>query len=128
MTPFASAFAKLTITAAPPSSFDLNESVILGASSNGIHPLSEEIKLQIGTFSVTVPAGSFQLNPNGRYVFNGVINGVTLAIQIAPTGNSSFAFKVTAAGVNLSGLTNPIPVVLTIGDDTGSTAATADFQ
>jgi hypothetical protein len=48
ITQFASASAKLDITAGPPAAFDLNEAVVLGAASNGIKPLSEAITLQIG--------------------------------------------------------------------------------
>jgi hypothetical protein len=95
--------------------------------SNGADPLSENVKLQIGAYAVTIPAGSFKLNPNGRIAYSGVINGVSLAIQIAPSGFNSFAFKVSATGVNLNGLINPATVVLTIGDS-GSTVTTAEFK
>jgi len=121
-TPFATSFAKLEITAGPPPGFDLNESFTLGANSNGINPVTENVTLQIGPFSVTIPAGSFQLNPNGRFAFQGVINGVSMQVQIVPLGNKMFTFKAQGTGVDLTGLFNPVTVVLTIGDDTGSTA------
>jgi hypothetical protein len=126
--PFASSFAKLEITAGPPQGFDLNESFTLGANSNGINPVTENVTLQIGPFSVTIPAGSFKLNPNGRFAFQGVINGVSLDVQIVPLGNNMFTFKAEGTGVDLTGLFNPVTVVLTIGDDTGSTAVTAQLQ
>ena len=47
--PFASSFAKLQITAGPLPGFDLNESFTLGANSNGINPVTENVTLQIGT-------------------------------------------------------------------------------
>jgi DNA-binding beta-propeller fold protein YncE len=50
--PFASSFAKLAIAK---KGFDLNESFTLGANSNGINPVTENVTLQIGTFSVTIP-------------------------------------------------------------------------
>jgi hypothetical protein len=56
LVPFASSFAKLEITAGPPPGFDLKESFTLGANSNGINPVTENVTLQIGTFSVTIPA------------------------------------------------------------------------
>jgi hypothetical protein len=86
------------------------------------------VTLQIGTFSVTIPAGSFKLNPNGRFAFQGVLNGVSMQVQIIPLGNNIFTFNAQGAGVDLTGLTNPVTVVLTIGDDTGSTAVTAQFK
>jgi DNA-binding beta-propeller fold protein YncE len=126
--PFASSFAKLEIKAGPPPGFDLNESFTLGKNSNGINPVTENVTLQIGTFSVTIPPGSFKKNPNGRFAFQRVINGVNLQFQIVPLGNNIFTFMAEGTGVNLTGLTNPVTVVLTIGDDTGSTAVSAQFQ
>jgi hypothetical protein len=123
--PFASSFAKLEINAG---GFDLNESFTLGKNSHGINPVTENVTLQIGTFSVTIPAGSFKRNPNGRFAFQGVINGVNLQVQIVPLGNNIFTFKAEGTGVDLTGLTNPVTVVLTIGIDTGATTVTAQFQ
>jgi hypothetical protein len=77
--PFAWSFAKLQITAGRLPGFDLNESFTLGANSNGINPVTENVTLQIGTFSVTIPAGSFKLNPNRRFAFQGLINGSGLS-------------------------------------------------
>ena len=122
---FASSFAKLEITA---SGFQLNESFTLGKKSNGINPVTENVTLQIGTFSVTIPPGSFRQNPNGRFAFQGTINGVSLQVQIVPLGNNMFTFKAEGTGVDLTGLTNPVTVVLTIGIDSGTTTATAVFQ
>jgi hypothetical protein len=51
LVPFASSFARFEITH---DSFDLNESFTLGANSNGINPATENVTLQIGTFSVTI--------------------------------------------------------------------------
>ncbi len=117
---FASSYAKLEIAK---QGFDLKESFTLGANSNGINPVTENVTLQIGTFSVTIPPGSFKQIPHGRFTFEGVINGVSLEVQIVPLGNNIFIFKAEGRGVDLTGLTNPVTVVLTIGNDTGSTAA-----
>jgi len=99
-----------------------------GAISNGINPVTENVTLQIGTFSVTIPADSFKLNPDGTFFFHGGINGVSMKVQIVPLGNNIFTFNAVGTGVDLTGLTNPVTVVVTIGDDTGSTAVTAQFK
>jgi len=125
LVPFATSFAKLEIAK---KGFGLNESFTLGANSNGIDPVTENVTLQIGTFSVTIPGGSFKLNPNGSFAFQGVINGVSMQVLIMPLGNNIFTFKAQGTGVDLTGLTNPVTVVLTIGDDRGSTAVTAQFK
>jgi DNA-binding beta-propeller fold protein YncE len=125
LVPFASSFVKLEIEKGR---FDLNESFTLGANTNGINPVTEKVTLQIGTFSVTIPAGSFRQNPNGRFAFQGVINGASLQVQTVPLGNNIFTFKAEGTGVKLTGLTNPVTVELTIGIDSGSTTVTAQLD
>ena len=83
--------------------------------------------MQVGAFSATIPAGSFAPNKKGRFIFHGVINGVTLQVQIAQLGENNFVLKVDGNGINLTSLMNPINVGLTIGDDTGTTTVAADF-
>jgi hypothetical protein len=63
LVPFAASFAKLEISK---KGFDLNESFTLGANSNGINPVTEDVTLQIGTFSVTIPVGAAGIYPNGQ--------------------------------------------------------------
>jgi hypothetical protein len=81
--PFSSFSSKLDIHAGPPAGFDLSGNFTLGSGSDGIKPLTEPLILQIGTFSTTIPAGSFAKNSKGRFVFEGVINGVSLQVQIS---------------------------------------------
>jgi len=126
--PFESANAKLTVTAGPPPGFDLNETITLAGGSDGVNPATEATTLQIGEYSLTFPAGSFRSLPNGRYAFAGVIDGVSLSAQLQPISSQSFALKVSALGVNLTGLTNPVAVAVTIGDDSGTTTTTAKFN
>jgi len=64
---------------------------------------------------------------SNRYGFAGVIDGVSLSAQLQPLSSNSFALKVSALGVNLTGLTNPVAVAVTIGDDSGTTT-TAKFN
>jgi 6-phosphogluconolactonase len=125
---FASSSAKLEIKVGRPPGFDLNESFTLGKNSNGINPVTENVTLKIGTFSVRIPPGSFKQIHNGSFAFEGAINGVSLEIQIVPLGNNIFTFKAEGTGVDLTRLTNPVTVVVTIGIDSGTTTVTAEFQ
>jgi hypothetical protein len=128
LVPFATSFAKLEIEVGHRPGFDLKESFTLGTNSNGIDPVTEKVTLQIGTFSVTIPAGSFEQDHNRRFEFEGVINDVRLEMRIMPLGNNIFTFKAEGKGVDLTDLTNPVTVVLTIGTDSGSTDVTAEFE
>jgi hypothetical protein len=53
---------------------------------------------------------------------------MTLEIRIAPTGASACKMQVEPFGVNLTKLTNPAAITLTIGNDSGTTQVAADFR
>ena len=57
--------------------------------------------------------------------FTGIINGVSLNVQIAVSGTLRYSFAATAKGANLSGIKNPVPVGLTIGGNCGKASVTA---
>jgi hypothetical protein len=105
--------------------FELLSSFTLGSASNGINPATEPVTLQIGTFTTTIPPGSFKEIVQGIFVFHGVIGGVRLEALIAPTGGSRYALVAAAQDANLTGTVNPVPVTLTISDDCGTTSVTA---
>jgi YVTN family beta-propeller protein len=103
-------------------SFSLASKFILSSTaSNGIHPGTEPVKLQVGPFIGTIPAGSFIHSKGGSYTYKGVINGVQLEAKIESTGTLRYVFHAEANGANLSGTTNPVQVSLGIGDDVGLT-------
>ena len=121
--PFSTFCAELELSQEAPKRFELHSRFMLGTSSGGIDPLTEAVTLQIGTFSTTIPVGSFAKARNGGFAFEGVINSVNLEVRIRPLDKNSFTFKAEGKGVDLSALTNPVTVVLTIGNDTGTTTA-----
>src|SRR5260370_39266491 len=100
---------------------------MLGAGSDGINPVAEDVTLQVGPYSVTIPDGSFKRNKKGAYVFAGIINGVSLQFRIVPVGGNSYTLQAEGSGANLTGISNPVTVTLTIGDDSGSTQITAEI-
>jgi probable HAF family extracellular repeat protein len=101
----------------------------LGATSNGIAPLTEPVTLALteGTaaFTATIPAGSFtQVTPR-HVAFVGMIDGVELQVQITQYGHQRFTCQVAGTPAMLAGLADPVVMMLTIGDDHGSTAVHA---
>jgi DNA-binding beta-propeller fold protein YncE len=125
LVPFASSFAKLEIKTGHRPGFHLKEFFRLATNSNGINPVTENLILQIGTFSVTIPSGSFEQIRHDRFGFEGSIDDVRLEVQIVPLGNNLFTFEAEGRGVDLAGLTNPVTVLLTIGIDSGTTTVDA---
>jgi uncharacterized repeat protein (TIGR03803 family) len=126
--PFAAFKAALAIdfgTSPNPGGFELQSEFTLGQSSNGINPAAEPVTLQIGTFTATIPAGSFTGTGFGPFTFGGVVDGGPLQVLIEPTGTKRYAMKAEAGHPNLTGTVNPVTVMLTIGTDTGTTSVTA---
>ncbi len=126
---FPSFNAKLDIQAAKRGAFDLqSEFTLSSTASNGIHPDREPVKLQVGPFITTIPAGAFRRSKNGSYTYEGVIDGVRLEAQMEPTGTLRYTFDAEAKGANLGGTTNPVQVSLSVGDDAGLTEVKAYFD
>jgi len=125
--PFSAFAPRLTVLTGPPRGFHLRGTFTLGTGSNGIAPLTEDVKLRVGTFSITIPAGSFTQDGGGQFKFEEVIAGVTLEVEIEDLGGRSFEFKVEGEGANLTGTVNPVTVGLTIGNDCGTAVITAQF-
>jgi YVTN family beta-propeller protein len=116
---FSAFSAKLTVSSFQPK-FTLQSNFTLGSTSNGINPAFEAVTLKIGTFTVTIPPGSFTLTAPGTYAFSGVISGLTINAKITHTGGKAYTFQATA-NANLLKTKNPTTVTLTIGNDTGTT-------
>jgi|SRR5579864_1860856 len=126
---FSAFSAHLEISGRNRAGFELSARFTLGASSDGINPLTEPVTVQVGTFFMIITPGSFRLNQrDGTFVFEGVINGVNLEIRIKSLGNNAFAFEAEGSGVDLTALTNPVTVALTIGNDQGLTATSLEKE
>jgi hypothetical protein len=122
VTPFSSLNAEADVES---SSFVLIGQFSLGAASNGINPSAEAVTLQLDSYSVTIPPGSFTRTRLGGYKFRGKIGDVRLQFSLTPDSPSSFRFHVQGAGAGLPQLANPLSVQLTIGDDSGADTVTA---
>ena len=109
--------------------FDLGSSFIVNSTtSNEIHPDTEPVKLQVGPFIATIPAGSFKRHGDRSYTFEGIINSVHLEARIELRGGFRYEFHAEAKGANLSGATNPVQVSVGIGDSAGLTSVKAHFD
>jgi hypothetical protein len=129
--PFTSFSAKLEIhSGQKPNTghFNLNASFTLGSASNGINPPAEPVTLQVGTFTTTIPPGSFKGTGLGPFQFHGVIDGVRLEVGIEPTGAERYAFHAVAHIANLTGTKSPEQVTLAIGDDSGTTSVNTQIS
>ncbi len=93
----------------------------LGADSDGIDVLTEDVKLQIGPAVFKIPAGSFSLM-GSRYVWSGEVDGVLMSVELRQFPAGPWGFRFEGAATDLSGCANPELWRVSIGDD-GSTMA-----
>jgi hypothetical protein len=92
--------------------------------------MTQAVKLQIGPYVVTIPAGSFHQAPGSNsssWAYAGSIGGVKLTVQISTQGGGSYQFNATGSPVDFRGVSNPVTLAIGIGFDTGSTPVYARF-
>jgi len=107
--------------------FEVEGTFTLGPASNGIDPLGELITLTVGTFSMIIPAGSFEPDDDA-FQFEAETDGAEFEMEIAPLGAGRFEFEAVSAGASLAGTVNPVDVMLAIGNDAGTLSVTAEFD
>jgi hypothetical protein len=100
----------------------------LAATSDGIAPLTEDVVVQVGTFSATIPAGSFRGHGSREFTFEGDVDGVALEVKIRSRRQGRFDLTLEAEGVGVASIVNPVTVGITIGNDGGTAMVTAEFD
>jgi beta-propeller repeat-containing protein len=107
--------------------FYLKGSFILG-SGGSINPHTEPVTFGVGKYSVTLPAGSFTEYTHS-YLYQKTVNHVFLCVYIRNTGTTGrYSLLANGGRGALTGTTtSPVPVTLTIGDDSGSTLMDTKF-
>lgn len=122
--------------------FEINATFNVGAGGS-INPSTEPVTLAIGSYSVTIPAGSF-VRHDDLFQFEGIIKGTRLQMLIRHrncedgigSSNSmkcacnagSYTLQAQGRGANLKGIANPVTVTLSIGNDTGTTQIRAGLE
>ncbi|MDP9160460.1 MAG: hypothetical protein M3O09_09560 [Acidobacteriota bacterium] len=103
----------------------------LAAGSPAINLLTDPVSLQFGAVSATLPAGSFtkqQYSGLTYYQFQGAVSGGYLNFLVLPLGRNKFIFTAAGQGIDLTGLTNPVKVLLGIGNNVGIANVTTIFN
>jgi hypothetical protein len=99
----------------------------LSSTAPGINPVTQVVKVQVGTSTTAIPPGSFKKQADGSFTFAGVVSGVTLKAQFKPAGTLRYTFTASATGANLTGTKNEVYVTLIIGGDSGAASVTASI-
>jgi YVTN family beta-propeller protein len=112
--------------AATTGSFDLDAEITLTASDvKAFQPDSEPVKLKIGTYTATVPAGAFTELAAGTYGYEGSIDGVLLNVTIKQTATAVYTVHANASKVGLAGVRNPVQVAVDVGSVTRAVTYTS---
>jgi hypothetical protein len=127
LVPFSRLDAAADIVKGQKPAFAASGQFTVGANSNGIHPLTETVVLELGGYHLAIPPASF-VEIFGAYFYQGKIGNVTLEALIWPIAGNRFLFEI--AGEGAAGLPSGCPpsVVLTIGDDTGTEEIKTDDE
>jgi len=131
VTPFSSLDARLQIADHHATTkFELLGKLTLGAASNGIDPTTDVVTLNIGPYTATIPPGSFRSDPDhsSSYGFKGTVGGVVLEVRLVSLSGNMYAFSFEGSGAQLAGVTNPVTVDLTIGNNSGTSSVKADID
>jgi len=99
----------------------------LAHNSDGIDLASDSLALSVGTVSITIPAGAFKQAKDGDWRFAGDINSMHVrAVFRALKSPGAYLLSVNIGGAELNPADSPYTVVLTIGNDSGTTVAWDD--
>jgi hypothetical protein len=101
------------------------EAIFRPGGGGAIDPATDMVEVTLGTGRWTIPPGSFKPSLLGRHAFRGTVGGTELFVSIRPLWHGKYSFVALGAGAELSGTANPVPIALTIGDDTGATTVQA---
>jgi len=121
--PFSSFNPSLAIDDGKHPGFVLTSTFTLGSASTGLNPATEAMTLEIASYTLTLPAGSFHKLWNASdapYGYEGTVNGATVVLGLVPLGNNTYSFDAAGSPVTFTGIKNPVTVTLTFGTDTGT--------
>jgi len=107
--------------------FDVEAVFTLGANSDGINPLSQDVTLTLGPASWIISAGSFR-GLGSSIVYVGRVGPTQIAATFVRLSATRWGFAAVGAGAMLDASTNPVAFGLQIGNDTGARALLARIR
>jgi hypothetical protein len=94
----------------------------------GINPVTEPVTFKVGSYSVTLPPGSFVKYKTG-HVYQKTVNRIFLCVFIKFISTpGSYALLANRIGGTLTSTTSPVPVALAIRNDSGTAQMKAKFD
>jgi hypothetical protein len=122
VTPFKSLAGSVSAKMKPGGNNDaikVDASFKLGASSDGINPLTEDVTIEVGNVSQTITGGLFRQTKPGVFMFDGSIGSSHLTATIKAVKNG-FQFEAQITGVDPNESELPLTFGLMIGNEAGT--------
>jgi hypothetical protein len=94
----------------------------LAEASNGLRVLWEDVTVRIGSYTATIPAGSFRVN-GAEYSWHGTIDGAVVGILLEDRGADVYSFAIAIGSFDLGKVSGCASIGLSVGDDAGSVNA-----
>lgn len=146
---FFAAFAPKVKISVASNAVEVNGTFALGPGGT-LSLETQPVSIQVGDSLVTIPARSFHETPQGLFVFQGMIRGLTTCAATAPNDgtkclllrtepdkyfdvnlkpiDNGYAFTIVGTGLTDLPSVNPIEVRLAVGNNGGHAEVTADFS
>ena len=122
--PFSEFSAKLDVIPGHFSEFELRASFTQGAGAEAIDLATQDLTLSIGSYSVTVPAGSFHDVGKRAFVFTDIHKRKALEIILVKMEANSYRLEEAVRGADSDTVADPVAVTLTVGYNTGTAQVT----
>jgi hypothetical protein len=111
---------------------DMTATFSLGAASDALDLVKDAVSLQVtggkGAYAVTIPPGRFKPDRKGGFVFQGRIDRVKIEAALRPARSGVYEFEIETESANLRGFSNPVTVVLAVGDHVGNKSVKAKIE
>lgn len=110
--------------------FRFDATFTLAATASALTPQTQSTTLTVGGLTLTIPAGSLQQkgSQENRYFFAGTINNTRLTVFLEGTNLGPYRLSVKGEDCHLSGIENPLPIALTIGNNNGTAKVNPDVR
>jgi len=105
--------------------FNVDATVAFGNPADSFNPAADAITLAIGSWSMTLPAGSVHSIGSGFWAFAGPAGGAVVTIDIQFLADGKYRFSAIGGPIAFLPVISPTTVSLTIGVNSGS--ATVPF-
>ena len=107
--------------------FEVKGTFTLGLFSNGIDPPNEDLLLKLNDYELIIPAGSFE-EDDDEFEFEGMLGHQRIKAELKNIDGDQWTFEIKGRNAPVSGIENPITVVLEFENDGGEAIVGGEIE